>query len=121
MKELKFRAWDGKQFYIPILYSGSVYRNDRDFEDGIDYTDQVMQYTGLHDKNGREIYEGDILRIISNFELRKDITQQAVTYDHWSFGTDEWALFELVRNQKKGEQVFEVIGNIYENPDIDFE
>jgi uncharacterized phage protein (TIGR01671 family) len=66
MREIKFRAWDGRKMnYNPFISDGSdggetssVYINV-----AIACNDEeLMQYTGLKDKNGKEIYEGDIIR-----------------------------------------------------------
>ncbi|MEW4154370.1 YopX family protein [Bacillus thuringiensis] len=129
MRKIKFRVWDGNlmhnvselhfcmgpkldgnglKFYGPGVGQGWV--------DGKNV--HLMQYTGLKDKNGKEIYEGDILKIVSNFELREDMQNQAVTYKEGFFSTYEWALFELLRNRKDRKQTFEIIGNIYENPEL---
>lgn len=72
-REIKFRAWHKdlkKMFKIGqiTLEKGTWYfePNDRDFIGmSIPYQPSfvLMQYTGLHDKNGKEIYEGDIIRI----------------------------------------------------------
>ena len=109
-REIKFRAWH--------LDDGMLYFDFDSFQK--DYHDQygnIMQFTGLTDKNGKEIYEGDI---ISN-ELIKGI----VVFDSGCFcikvvciinkdaGHDAGscpALFDFIYN--------EIIGNIYENPEL---
>ena len=108
MRELKFRAWIEKEKYMALqgepdleTLSSFMYH----------YSDckNLMQYTGLKDKNGKEIYEGDILgfEVIRNF---KEITVYhfAVT---WDFENAGWIQFS-----PKNKIV--VIGNIYENPEL---
>ena len=58
MREIKFRAWDKnlKKFHYPDLWDNSMPSNWR-------YWYELNQWTGLKDKNGIEIYEGDLLRI----------------------------------------------------------
>ena len=61
-REIKFRAWDGKVMHVDLyevewLTDGSYNIN----EDVRIAQNGLMQYTGLKDKNGREIYEGDKL------------------------------------------------------------
>ncbi|PGX99904.1 hypothetical protein COE15_14605 [Bacillus cereus] len=114
MREIKFRAWDLGAESMVDWESIKLH-----FSEHIDHEMVVvMQYTGLKDVHGEEIYEGDILRISSNFELRKDVQNQAVEYREGYFHTFEWTLFELLRNKKVEKQTFEVIGNIYENPEL---
>jgi hypothetical protein len=64
-----------------------------------------MQFTGLHDKNGKEIYEGDIVKS-GNFT-------DSVIYWRCGFGTGEGQDFTPL-----DQNVIEVIGNIYENPEL---
>jgi len=71
------------------------------------YNDTVMQFTGLLDKNGKEIYEGDIVRgqhkIIGDWTAKVDFLATGI----WFGG----AKFSEVEN-------YEIIGNIYENPEL---
>lgn len=140
MREIKFRAWGNKKMY----YFNNAYRGQWEFFIGekgnisnIDYysgeTEHyenefkklpiLMQYTGLKDKNGKEIYEGDIVK--KNNEILQI---------KWNFLYCEWALFyhsgmqyDIVadicdKNGKTPKQweatYLEVIGNIYENPNL---
>ena len=120
MREVKFRAWDKiKNEMIPWSieffsdYSAVTGYGD-EFPQG-DGDIILMQYTGLKDKNGIEIYEGDILRVTyDDPEDKDDIISVTYTetesevynyeYVGWTFPVDGVEL--------------EVIGNMYENPEL---
>jgi uncharacterized phage protein (TIGR01671 family) len=129
MREIKFRAWskEGKRmiyqdengWYQKAFIGRNRYWQTTRLSTIVNHPEIIpMQYTGVKDINGTEIFEGDILRIASNFELRKDVQNQAVEYREGYFHTFEWTLFELLRNAKVKKQTFEVIGNIYENQEL---
>jgi len=119
-RTIKFRAWDKKykefigedQFYI--YPNGIITAWD---EDGERFLEDVilMQYTGLKDKNGKEIYEGDILK------WGNTVSFVVWCLDSWRFnsymeqGTSN--LYDYVNTTTKKE-IAEVIGNIYENPEL---
>ncbi|KXZ17920.1 hypothetical protein AXI59_01335 [Bacillus nakamurai] len=131
MREIKFRAWNDplkKMDYSPlnaIGFDGKFYYGNADIT-GL--FGSIMQYTGLKDKNGREIYEGDIVRNhrrTSN-ELLEVLWQEEVA-EHASDGiywTKKVPGFRFKRIKRGLTTVFvahvdlEVIGNIYENPEL---
>jgi len=124
MREIKFRFWNGESMYTdgPLCPGFEIFV-DTDVLD-------IMQYTGLHDKNGKEIYEGDILRYI-RFGWRcvghPEDNTDLVTYYNVIWDEEECA-FKADNKDMTGSLCFndsrakkneiEVIGNIYENPEL---
>ena len=99
---IKVRAWDGSKFYAPIIYGPHVYRDGRAFEDCIPTDDPVMQYTGLKDKNGVEIYFDDVVKVYGYGDL------------HVKELCDLCELFDSAAENDIGE----ILGNIHENPEL---
>jgi uncharacterized phage protein (TIGR01671 family) len=93
---------------------------------------ELMQFTGLKDKNDKEIYEGDLIKISYtawDSDLIRGTDIESIEYDeengYW-FAAG-YTLYELVRYQNDFDKkrtdtgckhTFEVIGNIYENPEL---
>lgn len=122
MREIKFRAWDKEKkmwtnwkcydnmFYFMDKNTG-VWIRDDEFKRFI-----LLQYTGLKDKNGKGIYEGDIVNC-KEYECCGEIVWDedvpAFMFDVLEKNGDfysEW-LNEYV-------DVIEIVGNIYENPEL---
>jgi len=109
MREIKFRGWDDEEKIMlepQDLSQGGIYWLWLGRKDVV-----LMQYTGLKDKNGKEIYEGDIVKTDSG-------ANQFVDY------RNDFACFCL-RFKTGGASLsidgapnYEIIGNIYENPNL---
>ena len=135
MKKIKYRAWDKTEnrmarnveelkFNSKGLYA--VVLNHMGFEFKRRTMDvELMQYTGLKDKNGKEIYEGDIIR--THFSFSHEVVQEPFIIQ-WN---KDKAMFEGIKqNPEQNEYlrsfsffpeqryIYEVIGNIHENPEL---
>lgn len=160
MREIKFRVWDtfnermieqpyrftpsseadkidgDDRFNTPYMY----YEDWQDEEDGVRRPCHVMQFTGLKDKNGKEIYEGDIV-IVPYVDplgrLHRDVPngKYKVLFEFGYFALQyphEQQLLAFGCERSEGDYipnygvptiltdttVYEIIGNIYENPEL---
>lgn len=129
--KFKFRVWDNffKQMYYFDFENNIEVRSGHlwiTHEEGAVSSKspsvKIMQYTGLEDKNGREIYEGDILKDTNNAIYYVDFIRGCfyLRTNYKSFphlGWTEWLpMCEIDRLAIPVE--FEIIGNIYENPEL---
>lgn len=133
MREIKFRALNTKTKYWfdedkLVYHDGKFYEDWRSFEDGFSLNMNdcaVMQSTGLEDKNGVEIYEGDIVRGFQNMT-----TSPITPYEIQGVATysERYTMFYLEEGKSTNDNfisslggsiyTLEVIGNIYENKEL---
>lgn len=128
-REIKFRIWDieNKEMlkvqeldFEPTFYGGRIAIRLDQYNDYFDTEDMIlMQYTELHDKNEKEIYEGDIVYCQTKYGKAKAIIKfidgKFVAY--WD---------SILTHPQNGHCIacyeinkrFEVIGNIYDNPEL---
>lgn len=118
MRTIKFRAWDGKhkemKLVDTLLRSGEVMCGDEAFK-----PDALMQFTGLHDKNDKEVWEGDI--------LKQDIKNEFGSFTRNQIGVMVWHKDGCWAIKYETDSPIEpsgncpppeIIGNIYENEDL---
>ena len=138
MREIKFRAWDKKN---KIMITPTVYFDGDGLWTSYDIPldsppkklrIELMQYTGLKDKTGKEIYEGDIVTYSTAWKRMMEEAgskhsgkkgKEIIVWNEFGFMTQQPEFFDtnvggrylwLLKNDKD----LEVIGNIYSNKDL---
>lgn len=126
-REIKFRAWDtvmNEMFYNSELSNGDLLvihmdgRLELSDDDTYKVSDfEIMQYTGIIDKHNKQVYEGDIIRVLD--PDKKHQIQQVVFQDGAFCGyspkkTTRWTLLDILIRAHG----VEVIGNVHENKEL---
>lgn len=113
-REIKFRAWDGADMiYFDLNLCN---KESGDWFDNTIWRNPVMQYTGLKDKNGVEIYEGDIVNCWNQDGIQFPTGCVTWLSDGACFFIDSECDYGLFEFSYAG--CTEVIGNIHENPEL---
>jgi len=116
-REIKFRVWSYIRYKksYGFVYSIGLIANDETLE-----SDELMQYTGLKDMNGTEIYEGDIVSFEDDPAGVVKWNSNFCCYTYWESKhiNDEYESMDWNQLLKKDCNHYIVHGNIYENPDL---
>ena len=120
MREILFRAWDGRKMRTKdlVVYEGDLYMGWRNFEDGITSDDPLMQYTGLTDKNGVKIFDGDIVSAWSQGWNATGEVKHRIDGLWFMYPAYQHKIMWGLCPNPEGKTSVEVIGNIYENPEL---
>jgi uncharacterized phage protein (TIGR01671 family) len=120
-REIKFRVWS--QEYEKLIYFGfkELSNNRGEIEEAnIDWL-KSQQYTGLKDKKGNEIYEGDIVISENKISLGEDAWE--IIFEKGAFmikrENEYIPLYQIgTKNTILEDDKIKIIGNIYENPEL---
>lgn len=123
-REIKFRAWNYKEMIYNVSIRNSLIQNHIDKFDYIKSSNYpIMQFTGLHDKNGKEIYEGDVYKtekgnscyqiMFVNGCVVGGKTEKEYMPLSWDVSESNNTIVEDDFYKE-----IEVVGNIYETPEL---
>ena len=124
MKEFKMKAWLKKENkmvsiigidlnyqYIRYTDDGNLFKDDYKIAEFKDI--ELLQFTGVKDKAGQEVYEADVIK----FNDGIDDTYGLISYDDED-GTYRVSYENITEHLSEREGDFEIVGNIFENPDL---
>jgi len=124
MREIKFRAWNQKLLIMmdfDEIFANYQHNRAVSLKEilGDSYYD-FMQYTGLKDKNNKEIYEGDIVKSIvrDNYVKNMDGVKEDINFVKFRGDELRFEAHNYLPMNWGGYESIEVIGNIYENPEL---
>lgn len=114
MREIKFRVWDSeKKKIVPIQRHSFKTGKSMPYGWNVEYIfDDLMQYTGLKDKNGKEIYEGDIL--LYNNDIKTVVNYKNGAFVRSYENSNIYLLYDSFITDGCLDN-YEIIGNIYED------
>lgn len=113
MRTIKFRAWDESQKYMAKQGTPDLETIQSFFFHFGDC--QLMQFTGLTDKNGVEIYEGDIVKVDIFTRNYRIVFGESKKWGASFQYKSDYSIYYLTENFAKD---CVVVGNIYENPEL---
>lgn len=122
-REIKFRVFQDERMYYDVSTNGARVWWGTSIGGGDEYSlpraeVKLMQFTGLHDKNGKEIYEGDIVYLYheSYDEPHKQVVEWHKNGGGY-YAEDDFG-YDYLPPLSEDDFELEIIGNIYENPEL---
>lgn len=120
----KFRAWSKTEKIMSDVKKLDFWNGEidaRSFEETEIEEVVLMQSTGLKDKNGKEIFEGDIVRNgtdVADIKRHPTLGFYTVVNGKEGFFGDGMSIDDFEEDAEEFSEIIEIIGNIYENPEL---